>query len=99
IEKGYSQKNNKIILDPYAWIKVFVKNTMPFDEMDYCFTSSDGGGGGHFGKDVDTTEIHLASGNRKTQILWRVHKNNTIKEYTDSLYIKAHDTAQYHINY
>jgi hypothetical protein len=43
-ESGYWERDRDIILDPFAWIKAHVKNVNPFDEMDYLFTSSNGGG-------------------------------------------------------
>ncbi|NOT36081.1 MAG: hypothetical protein HOP11_01745 [Saprospiraceae bacterium] len=38
-------KDLDLILDPYAWIKVHIKNVNPYDEHDYILTSIEGGGG------------------------------------------------------
>ena len=43
MEKGYGHRLN-LVLDPYGWIKVHVKNINPFDNKDYLFTASKGGG-------------------------------------------------------
>jgi hypothetical protein len=99
IAKKYYIKNKNIILDPFAWIKVHVKNVNPFDEMDYLFTSSNGGGGHYYGKAIDSTELHIGRGNRKVRLYWTIMKNKIETVHFDSLYLPAHDTVPYEILY
>ncbi len=99
IAKKYHTKNKNIILDPFAWIKVHVKNVNPFDDDDHLFTSSHGGGGAYDGKNIDTTEKHIGTGNRKVELYWTITKNNIKTIHFDSLYLIAHDTVSYEILY
>ncbi|MBK7233867.1 MAG: hypothetical protein IPH93_16795 [Saprospiraceae bacterium] len=92
-------KNLNFVLDPFAWIKVHIKNVNPFDDRDYLFTSSHGGGGDYRGKNIDNIEFHINRGNRKVELYWNVKKNSIFKEFSDSLYLPAHDTVPYEINY
>ena len=68
--KGMWTKNLNFVLDPYAWIKVHIKNVNPFDDRDLISTNSDGGGGEYYGKSVDVEEIHIGSGNQKAKLSW-----------------------------
>jgi hypothetical protein len=47
---GKKNKNKNIPITPYAWIKLHVKNTTPFDGGDYISVNNSflGGGGGLF---------------------------------------------------
>jgi hypothetical protein len=45
-ESGYWERDQDIILDPFAWIKLHVKNVNPYDEMDRFATSGPWGGAG-----------------------------------------------------
>ncbi|MBK9631407.1 MAG: hypothetical protein IPO62_10150 [Saprospiraceae bacterium] len=97
--KGMWTKNLNFVLDPYAWIKVHIKNVNPFDDRDLISIRSNGGGGDYYGKSVSIEEIHINRGNRKVKLSWLTIKDN-IKEYKyDSLYLSAHDTLPYEINY
>ena len=98
MENGYAHRSD-IILDPYAWIKVHVKNVNPFDEKDRIFTSSNGGGGEYFGTNIDLIEYHRNRGGRLTTIVWNTKKNNIRTEFSDSIYISPHDTINYEIFY
>ena len=99
MENGYAHRSD-IILDPYAWIKVHVKNVNPFDENDELRTGSPKGGGGVFiGINMDATEIQNKFGNRKIELLWVVIKNKIQSIHKDSLYLPAHDTIDYEIFY
>ena len=98
METGYGHRRN-IILDPFGWIKVHLKNVNPFDNKDYLFTSIEGGGGHYYGKEIDLIDIRTRNANKKIGLYWTVKKNNILKEYNDSLYLPAHDTVNYEILY
>ena len=98
MENGYAHRSD-IILDPYAWIKVHVKNVNPFDEKDYLFTNIWGGGGKYYGLDIDITEVYPVPGARKIKFFSRSTKNKITVEKLDSLYLPPHDTINYEILY
>ncbi|MBK7233869.1 MAG: hypothetical protein IPH93_16805 [Saprospiraceae bacterium] len=94
--KGMWTKNLNFVLDPYAWIKVHVKNVYSFDEKDYIWI---GGGSNYYGKSVDTSEIQLEFGNRMSKLVWFVGHNKIETRFEDSIYVIARDTVPYEINY
>jgi hypothetical protein len=96
IAKKYYTKNKNIILDPFAWIKVHVKNVNPFDDNDYCLI---GGGGDYFGIQIDTIEYILRFGNRRDILVWHINKNKIKSRLQDSIFVPAHDTVPYEILY
>lgn len=97
-ESGYWERDRDIILDPFAWIKVHVKNVNPFDDNDYLFTASKGGGH-YYGLKIDSFESHIGRGNRKVELYWTITKNKIETIHFDSLFLPAHDTVPYEILY
>lgn len=96
VQHGWWNKNRNIILNPYAWIKVYIKNVNPFDEMDYLWL---GGGGNYYGTNIDTSEILLVFGNRMEIIVWFIGHNKIKARVEDSIFVIAHDTLFYEILY
>ena len=97
-QSGYWERDRDIILDPFAWIKVHVKNVNPFDDNDYLFTASKGGGH-YYGLKIDSFESHIGRGNRKVELYWTITKNKIETIHFDSLFLPAHDTVPYEILY
>ncbi|MEP7194958.1 MAG: hypothetical protein ABI851_00450 [Saprospiraceae bacterium] len=103
MEEGFWNKNRDIILDPYAWIKVHIKNVNPFDENDKMATSGPWGGGGnnqyHLGVKIDTFEIRRARGNRNEFVCGHWWKNKIYSIKCDSIFFIGFDTIPYEILY
>lgn len=95
---------------PIGYIKLFVKNAIPFDGDDhisYSFTS------GHLNcSECCSNSLHSASGmfvddtmkcktygNQNVTITWNVNKNNQMTLHSGSVYCHAFDTVEYHIFY
>jgi hypothetical protein len=95
--------NNDIVLDPFAWIKVHVKNVTPFDENDRIILGNVVGeattSGDYVGRGIDLTYINKVKGNTGLRASWTVRKNNIGKQYVDTIKIAAHDTLKYEILY
>lgn len=98
---GQVVTNNDIVLDPFAWIKVHVKNVNPFDDRDSIFLDGIVGtlSGIHIGNNVDLNYVNTIRGNRPMEASWTIIKNNIRKIYADTLRINAHDTLKYQIFY
>ncbi len=93
--------NNDIVLDPFAWIKVHVKNVNPFDDNDRIIL-----GNGisplnsiQIGKNINLLYTNKLLGNREFETGWSVTKNGVNTQYKDILKIPAHDTLNYEILY
>lgn len=105
VGNGKLDKNNfdHIYLQPEAFLKVFIKNTTPYDLYDKILVGSYGtpsGGGGEFqGINVDTLTIARTLGNATEKIEWWVIKKSDTTKYSTSVYCPAFDTTVYQLNY
>lgn len=99
---GRTTKKADIVLLPHAWIKFHVKNVNPVDENDFIIAPGSTGTGSYYfyGKSVDTTYL-LGNrvGNLFNKIDWYTNKNNTYRQYLDSIFCKPLDTTFYEIKY
>ena len=98
---GQEVTNLNIVLDPFAWIKVHVKNVNPFDDNDRIGL---GNGIGtlqifYTGTNIELNYINKLKGNLPISIDWSVTKNGIRQEYKDTIKIPAHDTLKYEILY
>ncbi len=93
--------NNDIVLDPFAWIKVHVKNVSPFDDRDSLILGNVVGTipSIQVGKKIELNFINKVTGNRNMQADWAVRKNGIGRVYLDTIKINAHDTLNYEILY
>ncbi|MEP7194957.1 MAG: hypothetical protein ABI851_00445 [Saprospiraceae bacterium] len=96
MEEGFWNKNRDIILDPYAWIKVHIKNVNPFDEKDYLWL---GGGGDYYGININTSEVNIKFGNHSEEFVWYIGKNGIQVKKSDTVFVAGHDTLTYEILY
>jgi hypothetical protein len=101
VATGQDVMNNDIVLDPFAWIKVHVKNVNPFDENDKIGL---GNGIGtlqifYLGKNIELNHVNKLKGNSPITIDWSVTKNGILKEFRDTIKISAQDTLKYEILY
>lgn len=89
-----------VLLEPYAWIKFHVKNVNPYDENDNIDINGDCLNKLLIGRLQDTIYICDQIGNKPTDFVWWVEKNNTITKHRDTIpYLKAHDTTYFEIKY
>ncbi len=91
-----------LIADPYAWLKIHVKNTNPVNDSDRInFVGGWAGGSSdiYYGTNVDFVDIKRVRGNRQHYIKWWVTKNNNMQVFEDNLTYGAHDTIEYEILY
>jgi hypothetical protein len=101
IVTGQDVTNNDIVLDPFAWIKVRVKNVNPFDDNDRIILGNVVGDITmiHNGRMVELNYVNKVFGNRDMLAGWSVRKNGVGKSYLDTIKIAAHDTLKYEILY
>ena len=99
-------KVNDMILEmhPEAFLKVFIKNTNPYNGNDRLFLDDygtpSGGGGVFYGMNVDTFTIARTWGNINCDWgYYSVTKNGIKTSYTYNVYCPANDTTIYYINY
>lgn len=103
IDKTPGKSSISVKLQPYAYLKIHLKNSTPSDMHDYISLHIQQIGGTYptfYGTKVDTTVAYFRlNGNAKNTISWGVGKNG--KEYVDdtSVYLKELDTTQININY
>lgn len=92
-----------IPFQPEAFLKVYVKNTQPYDIYDYIsvnpFGTPGGGGGVYTGISVDTFSVARLWGNNTRDLNYWVKKNGIENHFTTSIYCSAFDTTVYTINY
>jgi hypothetical protein len=86
---------NEIILDPFAWIKIHVKNVNPFDTNDKIIIN----GSTYTGKNFEQDFTYKIIGNKNFSIEWSVQRNNISTSFSDSTKVVAHDTSKYEIRY
>ena len=93
--------NNDIVLDPFAWIKVHVKNVNPFNDADSLILGNVVGTIPriHVGKNIELNYTNKVFGNKNMQAGWSVRKNGIWKDYELVINIPAHDTLNYEILY
>ncbi len=98
---GQEVLNNNIVLDPFAWIKVHVKNVNPFNDRDSILLGNVVGTipMTHVGKNIELNYTNRVRGNLLMEAQWSVGKNSIWKFYTDTLKIPPHDTLNYEILY
>lgn len=95
----------RIILDPHAWLNLTVKNVAPAEEFDKVFLSSlisptPGSSEEYIGIDVNLNYTIKKYGNRDLRIGWNTYTSGVlIERFKDTLYLPAHDTLYYEINY
>ncbi len=92
---GQEVNNLDVVLSPYAWIKVHIKNVNPFDSSDKIILSGNTYIGNSFEKEI----IYQISGNKNLRITWSVYKNSLWRHFSDSVKVNAHDTLKYQIFY
>lgn len=85
-------------LYPQAWLKIHVKNEIPYNESDKiaingAITIS------FIGTEIDTTNVYTVSGNDDNYIYWSITKNLITTVFGDTIYIAAFDTTFYEILY
>ncbi|MFN7015271.1 MAG: hypothetical protein ACK4ON_13480, partial [Bacteroidia bacterium] len=85
-------------LYPQAWLKIHVKNEIPYNESDKiaingAITIS------FIGTEIDTTNVFTISGNDDNYIYWSITKNLITTVFGDTIYIAAFDTTFYEILY
>ena len=96
------KKNHPLVgLQPEAYLKLYIKNTSPFDGNDVI--SINGGWNASipsfYGTSVDTFTMVRVNGNVNIAIYWSVTKNDLRNLYSDSIYCPVFDTTLYDINY
>ncbi len=98
---GQAVNNLDVVLRPYAWIKVHVKNVNPFDDRDSIILGSVVGTipMTHKGTNVELNYINRVFGNTAMRVGWSVSKNNIRQHFADTIRIPAHDTLSYEILY
>jgi hypothetical protein len=101
LEKGrYSNKIN-LILSPYSWVKLTVKNVNPVNQLDTIriFNSSAISRGEYYGTFVEFTDKYKVLSSNKEYLGWRISKNGQVTLKEVFLNCPAHDTVAYLINY
>jgi hypothetical protein len=103
VATGQDVMNNDIVLDPFAWIKVHVKNVNPLNDRDSIFLGNlvgpPSGETIYTGKNVDLNFLNKVRGNLSMRATWTVARNNIGKSFVDTVKIAAHDTLKYEILY
>jgi hypothetical protein len=92
---GQDVTNNDIVLDPFAWIKIHVKNVNPFGDNDKFIIN----GSTYEGKNFEQNFTFKVIGNKNLPLGWSIQKNNVWRSFSDSTKIVAHDTLKYEILY
>lgn len=91
-----------IVMDPYAWVKLHIKNTLPVNSLDNIrYNGSWGGGSPLFynGMDVDSYVLKQVLGNRDINVYWWITKNNVKTSLSDIVYCPGGDTTLFEIFY
>ncbi len=100
---GGQTREKDFILDPFAWVKIFVKNEPPVDINDIIKVNGDWGGGSFDGLtafgDCDTSIKRQVRGNRPIYIYYFLENNGTKTFVGDSVYCKGFDTTRFEVNY
>ncbi len=98
---GQEVNNLDVVLSPYAWIKVHVKNVNPFNDRDSIILGDVVGTlrGIYVGTNVELNYINRVFGNTAMLASWTVAKNGIGHSFKDTIWIPAHDTLSYEILY
>lgn len=96
--------NTKVRLDPYAMLKVHIKNVNPHDDRDAFYIGEyyDYFGkrlNGIFGKNIDTNFYLLERGNKINPLSYSTTKNNIDSNYRTMIYCPAFKTTIYEIEF
>ena len=100
LEKGrYSNKIN-LLLTPYSWVKLRIRNVNPINQWDTIriFNSSPNRGE-YLGGVVDVIDKYRVFSTVKEYIRWRISKGGQVTTHEVYLDCPAHDTVTYQINY
>ncbi len=95
------------VLDPFAWLNLRVVNEAPggeFDRIDYTYQAWTITGSPRescIGSDVNKNHFELTRGaNKDVLLLWEVYDSGELAgEYSETIFIAAHDTLDYEIRY
>jgi hypothetical protein len=100
LESGRLNKKN-LVITPYAWIKLRIRNVNPFDQWDTIriFNSSPISRGMYFGPLIDVTDKYRVLGTAKEYLGWRVSKNGQVTSKEMYLSVIPQDTLSFEINY
>ena len=103
LNPGKDNEEN-FVLDPHAWLHLQVKNIAPADEFDkirIAYKHGLGGWNEFIVKEIDETLFDLVyGGNKEGYIRWDIYNAGVlIEEFRDTIFIPAHDTLYYEINY
>ncbi|MFT5261652.1 MAG: hypothetical protein ACI8YQ_000376 [Polaribacter sp.] len=88
-----------IVMDPFAWLKLHVKNVMPVNVDDGISVDGSWGGGGvldTWGETVDEMIIVKVIGNKEHFVKWNV---NGASNFIENVYCPAQDTTLFEIFY
>jgi hypothetical protein len=88
--------------DPYAWLKLHIKNVNPVNGSDNIRITGSWAGGSpddNFGTEINFFQVERVRGNRDTKINWWVTKNGSTQKDTALVYCTAHDTTFFEILY
>ena len=98
---GQQITNLNIILEPYVWFDIHVKNINPFDNNDSIRLGGVIGTltGLHEGKNVELRYINKIRSGIPLTASWMVSKNRIRHWFTDTLKVQAYDTLKYEILY
>ena len=97
-----NEKNNiEVPLKPIAWLKLHLKNTIPFDGSDQIGISGDmfGVPQQYYGSSIDSTCFFEVYGNNNINITWGIIKNSIQTNYSGLIFCPSFDTTSYNINY
>lgn len=102
------QDNEEIlVLEPHVWLSLRIRNELPTEEFDrirfsYEHGQADLSGWLDFsGPNINETFLSLVTGgNKHGSIIWKTYNSGILQEeYSDTLFISAHDTLHYEIIY
>ena len=94
-----------IVMDPNAWIKLHVKNTMPVNMNDKIKYTGEFERGislpldEHFGADFNQYFVEPVRGNREILITWWVTKSNQETKFEQKVICPARDTTLFEVFY
>jgi hypothetical protein len=100
VEKGRYRNMINLVLTPYSWVKLKIKNINPINQWDTIriFNGSPTSRGTHLGA-VDFTDKYRVLSTAKEYIGWQVSKNGQVTSNEVYLACPAFDTVTYQINY
>jgi len=95
--------NKDLVLDPFAWLKVYIKNTSPIDQNDFFswgLNSAVSCSKGFSGMNIDTFHFCENRGNREHNTKYAVTKAGLgRKEFTVNYFLGSRDTTEIFIEY